>query len=361
MANKMLGKVVAGAALGGASLLVFTPGIAFADGGPRGGGEAREGGIHTKSHVVKAGEKVTLVEICTEPQEEAFVWSKVTGQVKLHRAEDGGKGKHDEGEYGKGEHGKPGEGKPSEGKGEHGKPGEGKGEEKPGEGKGEGKPSEGKGEEKPGENKAGEHGKEGGKGGGVTADGPHGGANERDFERGRESERDQGSKHEGGKQQHRGSEGSDYGKDEGSDHGRSSYGEKSSYAEESSYGKGDRSDHGRSSYDEESSYGKGDRSGYGRGEHGKGEDEGSWEHKKDFVYYGEAEVARDAEPGRYEVHGPCGEGELIVLPRGHVEGGDGGSAGTDRGMATAGAGMLGAAALGGIVLMRRRRTDGSLA
>ncbi|RGC66497.1 hypothetical protein C5N14_23365 [Micromonospora sp. MW-13] len=50
-----------------------------------------------------------------------------------------------------------------------------------------------------------------------------------------------------------------------------------------------------------------------------------------------------------------------MLPRGHVEGGDGGATtGTDRGMATTGAGMLGAAALGGIVLIRRRRANGSL-
>ncbi|MET8203215.1 hypothetical protein AB0C42_33780 [Micromonospora taraxaci] len=50
-----------------------------------------------------------------------------------------------------------------------------------------------------------------------------------------------------------------------------------------------------------------------------------------------------------------------MLPHGGVDGGDGGaSTGTDRGLATGGAGLLGAAALGGIVLMRRRRTDGSL-
>ncbi|MET8350108.1 hypothetical protein [Micromonospora sp. NPDC005206] len=50
-----------------------------------------------------------------------------------------------------------------------------------------------------------------------------------------------------------------------------------------------------------------------------------------------------------------------MLPRGGVDGGDGGaSTGTDRGLATGGASLLGAAALGGIVLMRRRRTDGSL-
>ncbi|MFF0369723.1 hypothetical protein ACFYPS_20375, partial [Micromonospora sp. NPDC005087] len=86
-----------------------------------------------------------------------------------------------------------------------------------------------------------------------------------------------------------------------------------------------------------------------------------WENKRDFVYYGEAKVDKDARPGRYELKGSCGEGELVVLPRGGVDGGDGGaSTGTDRGLATGGASLLGASALGGIVLMRRRRTDGSL-
>jgi hypothetical protein len=46
-------------------------------------------------------------------------------------------------------------------------------------------------------------------------------------------------------------------------------------------------------------------------------------------------------------------------PRGHVDGGDGGMTTTsiDRGLATGGAGVIGAAALGGIMLMRRRRAN----
>ncbi|MEU4400283.1 hypothetical protein ACIQH6_11145, partial [Micromonospora orduensis] len=102
---------------------------------------------------------------------------------------------------------------------------------------------------------------------------------------------------------------------------------------------------------------------YGSDERGSdeyGSDKG-WEREREFVYYGEAKVDRDAKPGRYELKGSCGEGELVVLPHGGVDGGDGGvSTGTDRGLATGGASLLGAAALGGIVLMRRRRTDGSL-
>jgi len=48
------------------------------------------------------------------------------------------------------------------------------------------------------------------------------------------------------------------------------------------------------------------------------------------------------------------------VPKGWVEGGDGGST-TDHNLATTGAALLGAASIGGIALMRRRRTDGSLA
>ncbi|SEJ13972.1 hypothetical protein SAMN05443287_10391, partial [Micromonospora phaseoli] len=85
MANKMLGKVVAGAALGGASLLVFAPGVAFADGHP----DTDEGKVFAKPHAVKAGEEVKLVQVCPEPQEHPFVWSKVTGKVKLKPADKG--------------------------------------------------------------------------------------------------------------------------------------------------------------------------------------------------------------------------------------------------------------------------------
>ncbi|MET7963032.1 hypothetical protein ABZU44_21630, partial [Micromonospora zamorensis] len=131
-----------------------------------------------------------------------------------------------------------------------------------------------------------------------------------------------------------------------------------------SYGSDERGSYGS---DERGSYGSDERGSYGSDERGSyGSDEGrsderDWEKEREFVYYGEAKVDKDAKPGRYELKGSCGEGELVVLPHGGVDGGDGGaSTGTDRGLATGGAGLLGAAALGGIVLMRRRRTDGSL-
>ncbi|MER5702695.1 hypothetical protein ABT023_12225, partial [Micromonospora sp. NPDC002296] len=163
MANKMLGKVVAGAALGGASLLVFTPGIAFADGHD---GESRDGKVYVKPHVVKAGDKVELLEICSEPQRNAFVWSKVTGKVKLHSADDdrgqhGGKPGEDHGKD-NGEHGRPGgeQGK-DDGKdnGEHGKPGDEQGKDN-GKDNGEhGKPGDEQGKDNGKDN--GEHGKPG--------------------------------------------------------------------------------------------------------------------------------------------------------------------------------------------------------
>ncbi|MEV4498407.1 hypothetical protein AB0J84_22260, partial [Micromonospora arborensis] len=132
------------------------------------------------------------------------------------------------------------------------------------------------------------------------------------------------------------------------------------------------SDKGRESEDEYGSDKSWESKGHDSDEYGSegrdskdedkyGSDEDRGEKEREFVYYGEAKVDKDAKPGRYELKGSCGEGELVVLPHGGVDGGDGGtSTGTDRGLATGGAGLLGAAALGGIVLMRRRRTDGSL-
>ncbi|MFD6757355.1 MULTISPECIES: hypothetical protein [Micromonospora] len=315
MAKKMLGKVVAGAALGGASLLVFAPGVAFADGQPH----ENEGKVFAKPHAAKPGEEIKLVEICEKPQENAFVWSKVTGKVKLEPARDGGKWDRGgwNGEDGSYEHGKDGKdwpGREHEKDGKDWQRGEDSGDWKSGEDSGEwhggedGKDWKG-GEDRGGDWKSGEEGGEwqgredapqAGAGGGAAAD------EERDWK--------------------------------SDEHGQD--------AEDGRDWKGREDDkHGEKS---ESDW-------KDRGEHGKGD---GWEHEKDFVYYGEARIARDAKPGTYKLEGSCGEGELVVLPHGGVDGGDGGlTAGTDRSMATAGAGLVGAAALGGLVLLRRRRTD----
>ncbi|MER5702694.1 hypothetical protein ABT023_12220, partial [Micromonospora sp. NPDC002296] len=219
---------------------------------------------------------------------------------------------------------------------------------------------QGKDNGKPGEDQGKPGGESGGKGGG-TAD-PYGEQDWGGYEQGQKAEKDHGK--ESGKD--RSDEGSGWGRDEESGHGKdSSYGNDSGRGNEhgKDSGRGEDSEHGKDSgrgNEHGKDSGRGNDSEHGK-DSGRGEDERSWEHKKDFVYFGEAEVSEDAEPGRHKLHGSCGEGELVVLPRGHVEGGDGGATtGTDRGMVTTGAGMLGAAALGGIVLMRRRRVNGSL-
>ncbi|WBB66753.1 hypothetical protein [Micromonospora sp. WMMD812] len=330
MAKKMLGKVVAGAALGGASLLVFAPGIAFADG--HHDGKDKDGKVLAKPHVVKAGEEVKLLEICSEKQEHAFVWSKVTGKVELKPVKDDHGDKRDDwrggeedsyGRDGKDEHGKDDNGKDHNGKDENGKDHNGKDEN--------GKDHNGKDENGKDENGKDENGKDhengndeanGGYGAGAAAaDGKD--EDRKDwngYEHGQDRGDDKGDKKDDGK------------KDE----------DKSDHEENGSWDSKDR-ENGRE--DDKSDHGK---------------DEDRWEHKRDFLYYGEAKVDKHAKPGKYELKGSCGEGTLVVVPRGGVDGGDGGATGTDRGLAAGGASLLGAAALGGIVLMRRRRTDESL-
>ncbi|SCG44458.1 hypothetical protein [Micromonospora halophytica] len=327
MANKMLGKVVAGAALGGASLLVFTPGIAFADGAQPGGDS--EGKVIAKPHAVKPGETVKLLEICPTPQEHAYVWSKVTGKVKL-KPVDADRGKDKGGSWG-GDRGGSWEGDRG------GSWGEDKGGSWGGDRGGKGENGKGSqpvppaGDARP---------PAGGWGGGFAADvapGQDGKAHE-------EEQAESGREH--GKQHWKGHE---YGQEAGAEGERSwKGGERGSYGQDAEAGAEAWQGHG-AEYAEDAT-----------ADAAAAEAERGWEHKKDFVYYGEAQVAPDAAPGTYELKGSCGEGELVVLPRGPVDGGDGGmtTTSTDRGMALGGASMIGAAALGGIVLMRRRRADG---
>ncbi|RIV36578.1 hypothetical protein [Micromonospora radicis] len=317
MAKKMLGKVVAGAALGGASLLVFAPGVAFADGQPH----EDEGKVFAKPHAAKPGEEIKLVEVCPSPQENPFVWSKVTGKVKLEPARDGGQWGGDRGGWNR-----------EEGSYEHGGDRRDWQDDKSWD---KGKDDKGKdweGGDDRGEWQGRDEAPQYGSGGGAAADDQqdwksdeHG----QDAERGRDSE--------GGKdrEEWQGREGEE---SKGGWQGRDEYG----------------SDSGEWSGERDWA---GEREWAGEESAERGKD-GDWEHKKDFVYYGEARIARDAKPGTYKLEGSCGVGELVVLPHGGVDGGDGGmTAGADRGMATAGAGLVGAAALGGLVLLRRRRVD----
>lgn len=354
MANKMLGKVVAGAALGGASLLVFTPGIAFAD------GHQDEGKVYAKPHVVKAGDTVKLIEVCPDRQEHAFVWSKVTGKVKLKpvqgrtdwrggeedsRDHDKGREHEDKGrDHGKDDHGKDDNGKDDHGRGESPKPQPTATDTSQPQPPANGGQPPANGGQPPA----------GGQGGGA-ADAAGDDRDWKGYEHGQDAEGDR--------------EGRDKGHDKGDREGRDKghedkYGSGSNGSDE--YDREDRKDHdgygsdsnGSDEYDRKGHHGGWSDEESEGNRHGK--DEGRWEHKRDFIYYGEAEVSEDAKPGRYELKGSCGEGELVVLPRGGVDGGDGGvGAGTDRGLAAGGASLIGAAALGGLVLMRRRRTDES--
>ncbi|GIG91803.1 hypothetical protein [Plantactinospora endophytica] len=78
------------------------------------------------------------------------------------------------------------------------------------------------------------------------------------------------------------------------------------------------------------------------------------------VYWAWAKAPKETRPGQYKASGECNStGRIVVLPLGSVPGGDGGAASTDSTRTAAGAGLLGAAAIGGFLLIRRRRTDGS--
>ena len=316
MANKMLGKVVAGAALGGASLLVFTPAMTYAA-GHHDEGESK---VIAKPGGVKPGDHVKLLETCPEAQEHATVWSKVTGKVNLNPVHEEHRDWTDPDEAGqkedadqKGQDGKDRNSRQeqdgqaqdgqAQGRDEHGNAPDGY--------YGTPKPPE---PEPPADADMAD-----------PADGEGGGMSD-------ESDVDQGP---GGKMREE-----DQGKeDESEGHDRKD----PDWKGHDEYGQAAQSE---------------DPDWTGHDEYGMNGEDG-WEHMKDFVYYGEATVAADAQPGTYQMEGSCGEGELVVLPKGPVNGGDGGTTrtSTDLGMAAGGAGMVGAAALGGIVLMRRRRAN----
>ncbi|MFD2080892.1 hypothetical protein SAMN05421678_109182 [Actinopolymorpha cephalotaxi] len=88
MSKKYLGKVAAGGALASAALLVAAPGIASASTTPSTwGGDHKEdhGYIKTYPKWVRPGDEVKIIEVCSEEQEYAKVWSKATGKVELER------------------------------------------------------------------------------------------------------------------------------------------------------------------------------------------------------------------------------------------------------------------------------------
>src|SRR3954452_20181159 len=96
MAKKFLGKVVAGAALGGAALLVGAPAAALADAGPSHDSDSNH--VFTDPRWVKPGQRVTIGEVCSDEQKDPHVWSKATGKLKLHEVPS--YGSHDGQQYG---------------------------------------------------------------------------------------------------------------------------------------------------------------------------------------------------------------------------------------------------------------------
>lgn len=119
---------------------------------------------------------------------------------------------------------------------------------------------------------------------------------------------------------------------------------------------GEKEKYDKKKYDSEEGWKDGVR---GDSEEGS-KDHGDWK-KKHFIYWGNAEVSTYTRPGKYELKGSCAKGQLYVVPNGWVDGGDGGTTDTNTSLAVGGAGALVAAGIGGIVMMRRRRTDGSIA
>ncbi|WP_199736342.1 hypothetical protein [Micromonospora sp. HM5-17] len=350
MSTKFLGKAIAGAALGGASLLFCVPSAALADAAPRPEGRHHgkgPGRVYTDPHLAKPGHEVRLVERCPQAQKHAWVWSRVTGKVDLtpteHRPGEDRAARPD-GDTDR-EHGTRADGGP-ESRADHAEP-------RDAEDSGETRrdrdhqeflerttqpepPKDGRLEEENTPDPAGQADREpgdvervpappvgipapvepenpSGTGGGVPADGG-----------GRTGWEDHGAG------DHRGRE----------DHDAGKHGERS----EEHAGWTDR--------------GSGDRHEPSAGYPDSG-----------FEYATTVTIPWNAEPGTYPLTGSCGEGELVVAPKGWVDGGDGGpgaspasgtasrASGTADTLAAGGLAALGVAALGGLVLMRRRRTD----
>jgi hypothetical protein len=261
MSRKFITKVIAGAAFGGASLLIAMPAMASAADDPHHDRDHKkvEGWVYAYPDHTKAERTVTLVQICKDPVQYPTIESDLLGVVELFPGTDPAKIV----DHGKDKHGKK--------DGKHGK-------------------KDGKHDKKADKN-AGKHDKK--------FDKKDKKASKKD---GKKGKKDHKGKEPKGKKDHKGKE-----------------------------------DH-----------------------KGKKHDDHPW------AYFAEVQIPAYAEPGKYELKGDCGKGDLIVVPSGWVDGGDGGFGGattdtTSVGLLAGGAGMLAAAAIGGTALIRRRTTDGSLA
>ncbi|MFC6022362.1 hypothetical protein ACFP2T_40175 [Plantactinospora solaniradicis] len=448
MSKKFLGKVIAGAALGGASLLVWAPSTALADGGyhPDGYQKHDSGHVFAKPEVAKPGQEIKFIEVCQEPQKHAWLWSKVTGKVDLapkdhkedyeagkknedygKKAEDYGAGKKAEERKGGWDDGskKPGESaedaaKPGDA-GDHESSGEDYKKEReyqeflkykeqqeyleyrrykeksapaengaPG---AEGAPSAREGAPAaPGptadavpaptptttgqlpQPAEGYQPPAGGTGGGMADDG---GAYE-EGKQGWDDKKAEEDKHGWtDKKAEENKPGWNDKKAEEDKHGwtdkkaeENKPGWNDKKAEEDKHGwtdkKAEEDKHGwNDKKAEEDKHGwtdkKAEEDKHGWTDKKAEEDKHGWDDEKaGYEYWASVTIPWDAKPGTYELKGSCGEGELAVTPKGWVDGGDGGAtSGSSDNLAVAGVGMLGMAALGGLVLMRQRRTDES--
>ncbi|MBE1484695.1 hypothetical protein [Plantactinospora soyae] len=392
MSKKFLGKVIAGAALGGASLLVWAPSTALADGGyhPDGYQKHDSGRVFAKPEVAKPGQEVKFIEVCSEPQQHAWLWSKVTGKVDLapkdHKEGYEADKKAEESKGGWDDGGK----KPEESPEHAAKPGD------PGshESSGEEYKKEREYQEflkykeqqeyleyrrykeksAPAENGAPRtEGAPSAEEGAPAAPGPSAGAVPAPPSPSANGQLPQpadgyqppaggpapggvgGSMADDGKAYEEGKQGWDDGKK--AEEGKDGWTDKK--AEEGKQGWDDskKAEESKPGWDEkkaeEHKQGWDDK----KAEEGK---DGWTDEKAGYEYWAGVTIPWDAKPGTYELKGSCGEGELIITPKGWVDGGDGGAtSGNSDNLAVAGVGMLGMAALGGLVLMRQRRTDES--
>ncbi|MEO3821887.1 hypothetical protein [Plantactinospora sp. B24E8] len=379
MSKKFLGKVIAGAALGGASLLVFAPSAALADGAPYSDGHHRDalGRVFAKPHVVKPGHEVKLIEVCSEEQKHAWLWSKVTGKVDLtpkkhsYQDDDKKKSEHSNGwddkKSDKGAESWKDSTEPKEYEGgdyrqereyqeflkykehqeyqEYRRYKEKKAPEKSASTEEKAAkpdasagavpaPSQDSRAEQPADGYQPPEASSGGIGGGLLADD----AATNGWE---DSKKADDHKAEDHKAWEDGKEADEY----------KAWQDSKKADEYKAWQDSKKADEYKAWQDSK------------KADDYKAEKEnGGWEQKDaaKYEYWASVKIPWDAKPGTYDLKGSCGEGELIVVPKGWVDGGDGGNtASSGDNLAVGGVGMLGMAALGGLVLMRQRRTDES--
>ena len=356
MSTRFIARVIAGAAFGGAALLIAVPGIATADDPhhDRDHKKAVEGWVYAYPDHTKADRVVHIVQICKHPVQFPSVESKATGVVELGPGTDPKLIGHDKGKKHDKHHEK-GKRDDKGGKGPASLPLE----------NAQDAEAASLETDRMAEDTA-DRGERDGK-----VDGDQAGAQDNPKDPGRKHDKnkkhDKGKKHdERGKHDDHGKKHDDRGKQD--DHGK-----KDAHDKKDEKGKKDAHD----KKDDKRKKDDGKKHDKAKKDHDKKQDNAKKDDRKKhdkrkhddhpWAYFGEALIPEGTEPGTYTLKGDCGEGKLTVVPSGWVKGGDGGglggttTTGASAGMLAGGAGVLAAAAIGGTVLLRRRTTDGSLA